>query len=72
MSSIINVHGAILEVIMGVLPLQTRGGSWELAGSFVGGPIDYLGEGGGGVGAGSSSLQTTDYITHRALHMYNV
>ena len=47
-----------------------RGGSWELAGSFVGGPIDGLGEeGGGGLGAGSSSLQTTDYITHRALYM---
>ena len=27
------------------------------------------GGGGGGLGAGSSSLQTTDYITHRALHM---
>ena len=30
---------------------DSRGGSWELAGSFVGGPIDGLG---GGLGAGSS------------------
>ena len=29
-----------------------RGGSWELAGSFVGGPIDGLGGGGGGGGRG--------------------
>ena len=38
------------------LCIRTRGGSWELAGSFVGGPIDGLGGGGGegGLGAGSS------------------
>ena len=37
--------------------ISSRGGSWELAGSFVGGPIDGLGGGGGGeggLGAGSS------------------
>ena len=34
--------------------LKHRGGSWELAGSFVGGPIDGLGGGEGGLGAGSS------------------
>ena len=32
-------------------PVVCRGGSWELAGSFVGGPIDGLGGGGGGGGA---------------------
>ena len=39
--------------MVGTLSLGTivpRGGSWELAGSFVGGPIDGLGGGGGGEG----------------------
>ena len=44
-----------------------RGGSWELAGSFVGGPIDGLGGGGGGgggAGLGSRLKLPPNYRLH--------
>ena len=44
--------------------LQFRGGSWELAGSFVGGPIDGLGGGGGGGGLGSRLKLPPNYRLH--------